>query len=110
MEYTWKVTKIKVDNTNPNTENAIFQTYWECEGTDSRGTGKFSGATPFKKVDPENFTPFSELTESVVLGWIQTEIDNMPSYRDHIYGQIEKQIVESIKIIEEIEDTNLPWA
>lgn len=110
MEYTWKVTKVKVDNSVEGVENAIFQTFWECDGTDARGTGKFSGATPFKQVDLENFTPFSELTEEMVISWIKAEVDSVPGYREHINAQIEKQIVASIKVVEELEADALPWA
>ena len=68
MEYTWKIKSLKTANANGIT-NAVVQTYWEKIGTDEDGnTGTFNGATPFKlaEVDPKKFTPFEELTETVV--------------------------------------------
>jgi hypothetical protein len=105
MIYTWAVTGMKGIDL-PNEPNAIIQTYWTKTGVDEQGNkGMFSGATPFSpsSIDPENFIPYDQLTEEIVLGWIQAVV--VGSYAEHVDAQIQKQI-DALKIKEE----PLPWA
>lgn len=91
ITYTWKVTGLKTTEV-AGESNFIFQTYWEKIGTDELGnTATFVGATPFKQ-DPSQstFIPFEELTEEVVLEWIQAVV--VGSYEQHVNGQIAKQL------------------
>ena len=87
-------------------EKTVVQTFWEKTGTDENGnTGMFAGATPFQ-YNPESstFIPFSELTEEIVIGWIQGVV--VGHYEDHVNEQIQKDIDEKTNpIIESV----LPW-
>jgi hypothetical protein len=92
ITYTWKLTSFKKVS-KAGIEDAVFQTYWEKEGTDEFGNkGKFVGATPFdiNQIDPANFIPYESLTEEIVLGWIQTVV--VGSYEQHVNEQITKAI------------------
>jgi hypothetical protein len=92
ITYTWKITGLKVKNEESLT-NVVYQTYWKKIGTDEDGNvGDFSGSTPFpaSTVNPDNFTPFDELTEEQVLSWIQPIV--VGSYEQHVNEQIQKQI------------------
>ena len=105
MIYTWAVTGMKGIDL-PTEPNAIIQTYWTKTGVDEQGNeGMFSGATPFpvSSIDPDNFIPYDQLTEEIVLGWIQAVV--VDSYAEHVDAQIQKQI-DALKIKEE----PLPWA
>lgn len=108
ITYTWAVTSLKT-RTEGSNENAVVQTYWKKTGTDSAGnTGEFSGATPFTTTTmPEGstFVPLAELTEAMVLGWIQGAV--IGSYEEHVNAQIAKQIAEKATPITE---TPMPWA
>ena len=108
ITYTWAVTSLKT-RTEGSNENAVVQTYWKKTGTDENGnTGEFSGATPFTTTTmPEGstFVPLAELTEAMVLGWIQDVV--IGSYEEHVNGQIAKQIAEKATPITE---TPMPWA
>ena len=110
MTYTWNVTAMKVmDQINEQGQvlkNAVVQTYWEKHGTDASGNeGMFAGATPFTATDvPEGeFTPFDQLTENQVLGWIQAVV--VGDYAAHVDAQIQKQIDDKA-----ITEPPLPWA
>lgn len=107
ITYTWKVTSVKTKTEGANQE-AVVQTYWTKTGTDEDGhTGTFSGATPFTSVNVPNgdFIPFADLTEEIVLGWIQAVV--VGGYEEHVNGQIQKQIDEKHNPIVE---ASLPWA
>lgn len=108
ITYTWKVTSVKTKTEGAN-QNAVVQTYWTKTGTDEDGhSGTFSGATPFTTVGmPEGyeFVPFDQLTEEMVLSWIQAVV--VGGYEDHVNGQIQKQIDEKHNPVVE---ASLPWA
>jgi hypothetical protein len=105
MTYTWKVTGVKTIDTGDITD-AVIQTYWEKTGTDENGNqGTFSGATPFPQssINPESFIPYTQLTEEIVLGWIQNVV--VGDYEQHVNNHIQKQINDK-----NIETPGLPWA
>ena len=108
ITYTWKITSLKTKTENGN-EGAVVQTYWTKTGTDSDGhEGTFSGATPFTTLNMpagSTFTPFQDLTEAIVLGWIQAVV--VGGYEEHVNAQIQKQIDEKHNPITE---ATMPWA
>ena len=108
LTYTWKLTGLKKQSGDGVTD-AVVQTYWTCTGEHSTGfEGTFSGATPFdlNTIDPDNFTPFDQLTEAQVLGWVETAA---ASYQDHIDEQINKQIALQILPETEVNEGDFPW-
>jgi len=110
MEYTWKVTGLKVkDAINLQGEvlsSAVVQTYWEKTGTDQNGiSATFVGATPFsaENVPAGEFVAFETLTEETVLNWIQTVVTG--PYEEHVNSRIQRQIdAQTIKNVD-----ILPW-
>lgn len=111
ITYTWKVKNIKtrdeVNEQGGTLPNAVIQTYWEKIGTDEDNKiGTFSGATPFTptNVPDEEFIPFEELTEEIVLNWIKAVV--VDSYETHVDEKILQQIMAAKQPIVE---QNLPW-
>ena len=96
-------------------DNIIIGTRWEVSATNEDGiTGEFQGATPFdlSTVDLNNFTPFEELTETQVLGWIKSQVSGSSntSYWEHISSRINKQIQEKVHVKIDVNETELPWS
>lgn len=109
MNYTWEITGIKRKNTS-DLSNVIVQTYWKKVGTDEDGNqGTFSGATPFdlSTVDPDNFVEYEDLTEEMVLSWIQSVV--VDGYEEHVNGVIAKQIEDQVNPVTEDNGNALPW-
>tara|TARA_X000000950_G_C13907256_1_gene657439 strand:+ start:3029 stop:3370 length:342 start_codon:yes stop_codon:yes gene_type:complete len=103
LTYTWSLERFKKRNTSE-LNNIIVQTYWSKTGTDENGnSATFMGATPFdiSSVDPNNFVPYEDLTEEIILSWIQS-IDY-----DHVNMTIERMIME--KLNPEITSEFFPW-
>ena len=100
MTYTWEVTGLK-----NRADGTVVQTYWKKTGTDTDGNeGSFAGATPFERdEDDSTFVPFANLTEAVVLGWIQAVV--VDDYEDHVNAQIQKQIDGMA-----VTNVDMPWA
>ena len=110
VTYSWKIKELKIRNEGE-FSNTVVQTYWTKTGTDENGNiGNFEGATPFTSIsntaNSSTFIPFSELTEPVVIGWIENIVKNNPSYDDHINERIQSQIDELVK---PIVNAALPW-
>lgn len=92
MNYTWELTNLKRKNTDT-IQNIVVQTNWKKIGTDENGNvGSFSGATPFdlSTVDPDNFVSYEDLTEEVILTWIQNVV--VGDYERHVNEKIAEQI------------------
>ena len=110
LTYVYAVTSLK-KTTDGSIDNAVVQSTWTCTGTDEDGdSGVFNGATPFplSSVDPDNFIPYEELTEADIIGWIQAVV--VGSYKDHIDGQINKQIALIKNPVVEVPNNELPWS
>lgn len=106
ITYTWKVTDM-LANTQGGNPDFVVQTRWTKTGTDSDTglIGVFSGATPFKYDPSSAVIPYDQLTEAIVLGWIQGVVAANPSYADHIDSQIAKQLNPN-----KAAEVPLPWA
>lgn len=113
LTYNWEIKSLKKVSTN-DINDAIIGTQWKVTATDENGNeGSFDGATPFdlKTIDVNNFTPFEELTQEQVLGWIKNVVSGSSStnYWDHINGRIQKQIDEKVNVITTLNSQELPW-
>lgn len=109
LTYTWKLKSLKKTDAD-GLSGVIVGTQWELTGTDEDGfSGTFHGATPFKlnEVDPENFTPYEQLTQAQVLSWIEGVV--VGSYKEHVDGQIQKQIDVQKNPVVEVNDGTFPW-
>lgn len=107
VTYTWAVTGMKVLASAGPLSNYVVNVQWTKTGTDENGnTGVFNGATPFQP-DPAqpDFVPFDQLTEAIVLSWVQPVVTGM--YEEHVNAQIAKQIADKI---DPVTDVTPPWA
>lgn len=107
LTYTWAITELAL-TTVGDKQDYVVQSRWTCTGTDENGlTGTFSGATPFTP-DPSQsgFTPYDQLTEAQVLGWIQAVV--VGQYLDHVNGVIDEQIAKKKDPV--TQTSQFPWS
>lgn len=102
LTYTWKVTTLKKMDT-PQQSDVVVQAYWTKTGTDIQDGlfASFNGVTSFTLNSNEPFIPFEELTEAIVLGWIQAATINE---EDAMNSIIQQQINDQRSIV-----TRMPW-
>lgn len=106
LTYTWEVTGLRTKTEGAN-EGSVVQTHWKVTATDEHGhTATFIGATPFSSsnVLSENFVPFEQLTEEIVLSWIKDVIENDIAYKNHIDSRLQKQLD-----YYHVQEPELPW-
>jgi len=114
LTYDWKLTGLKKQHTD-SLENVVIGTRWQIKGIDENGySGSFAGATPFelKSVETGSFIPYEELTEEIVIGWVEAEVQNTvkyPVYWNHINERILNEISESKYVSKEVHADSLPW-
>jgi len=104
-QYTWKINNL-IKRTVSGQDDVVTRIGWTCVGTDGNCVGYVSGNTPVA-FNPANFTPFSSLSESAVLGWLQDAIagDTLNKTKE----TIEKQISGQKNKENIVKDGSLPW-
>lgn len=108
ISYTWRLTSLKKTNTS-DLNDVIIQTNWEKIGTDEDGnTGSFPGSSQFdlNTLDPDDFISYNDLTEEVILGWIQSTI--IDGYEAHANKTISDQIDEKASRVIQV-NSGFPW-
>lgn len=108
LTYTWQLFSIKTENVSEELQQAVVHAKWRKTGTDEDGNvGMFDGACRFSvaNVTPETFIPYDQLSEEIVLGWVQDILNR--GGMDRVDQNIQKQIDESKNPPFE---TQLPWA
>ena len=92
--YTWKIYAVGRNITVGNLENVVKTVKWELTGTSDAGyVGRFHGNSTLN-FNPENdFTPFEQLTEEQIIGWIESHLDEteMAAYKRAVDLEIERQ-------------------
>jgi hypothetical protein len=109
ISYTWKVSSLKKTNA-VDLNDVIIQTSWNKIGTDEDGnTGVFPGSSQFNlnTIDPDNFVSYDDLTEEIILGWVQSSIDE--GYDAHANDIISQQIDEKTNRVVEVSN-GFPWS
>lgn len=74
--------------------DVVFTVHWTCTGTDGDHTGSVYGSVGVT-LDPEApFTPYAELTQEQVVGWVQDALgeEQVAGYEANVAQQIENQI------------------
>ena len=85
--------------------NYVVNALWRVTGVDGTNTAYIDGNTTFNSADQEGaITPYSSLTESIVIGWIPESA--IASAQACVQGQIDSMITPPISPA----NTALPWS
>lgn len=104
--YTWNVTTLWT-KTIDGEQNYVVRAYYEVVGVDGTYTASLSGISQFSTASVSPFVPYEDLTNAIVVGWIQSElgVDGVSNLEASIQGQIDSQINPPVSP----ENTPLPW-
>ena len=98
ITYTWKVDRVECYPTHEGQTDVIFNVTWSYRGKNDDGVGSSRGGRTDVTFDPKGtFTPFAELTEDVVLGWVKPGLSNdqITQMETEIAGDIDWQIAQN---------------
>jgi hypothetical protein len=71
--YTWAVTALYTETVGTEQDYVVIANY-NVEGTDGTYSASLSNIARFSTENVDNFVPYAELTEPIVIGWIQAEL------------------------------------
>jgi len=85
----------------------VVNVLFVVSGTDGTHTASIDGNVQLavEASDP-NFVPYAQLTQTIVLGWINAQTNNQENYYANINGQIASLITPPVSPTA----TALPWA
>ncbi len=105
--YTWNVTALYTE-TIAGEQNYVVIANYGVVGVDGTYSASLSNIARFSTASVTPFIPYEDLTESIVIGWIQAElgVDGVSNLEACIQGQIDSQINPPTVP----QNTPLPWA
>lgn len=74
VTYTWKVEQIECRPEVGEYENVVSVVHWRLFGADGSVQDSVYGSEKVDLVESVVFTPFEELIEETVIGWVQTKL------------------------------------
>ena len=104
--YTWAVTALYTE-TIAGEQNYVVIANYEVVGVDGDYTASLSNMARFSTESITPFIPYADLTNEIVIGWIQDElgVDGVSNLEACIQGQINSQINPPVTP----QNTPLPW-
>jgi len=105
--YTWNVTALYTE-TIDGEQNYVVIANYEVVGVDGEYTASLSNIARFSTESVTPFVPYEDLTNDIVIGWIQQELgpDGVSNLEACIQGQIDSQISPPVTP----QSQPLPWA
>jgi hypothetical protein len=106
-QYTWNVTALYTE-TIDGEQNYVVIANYEVVGVDGTYSASLSNIARFNTASVTPFVPYEDLTNDIVIGWIQSElgVDGVSNLEACIQGQIDSQINPPSTP----QNTPLPWA
>jgi hypothetical protein len=91
---TWSVVQMDAYPELDGETDVVFTCHWVLSATDGTYAGSVYGSVGVT-IDPDApFTPYADLTEAQVIGWVQTAMgaEQVASYEANVAAQIADQI------------------
>jgi hypothetical protein len=102
--FTWTVTQLNCYPQAEGQTDVVFTVHWTCSGTDGAYNGSVYSTCNVTYVAGTPYTPFADLTQDQVLGWIWSSGVDQASAEAAVQTQINNQINPPVV------SPPLPWA
>lgn len=106
ITYNWSVAQMDAYPEYEGNTDVVFTVHWRMEVTDGEYTAGVYGSIGVT-LDPEaTFTPYADLTEAQVIGWVQDALgeEQVASYEANVAAQIDALVNPPVVT------PPLPWA
>jgi hypothetical protein len=106
-QYTWNVTALYTETVDGEQNYVVIANYTVI-GIDDTYSAELSNIARFSTASVSPFVPYEDLTNDIVIGWIQDElgVDGVSNLEACIQGQINSEINPPVTP----QNTPLPWA
>lgn len=108
--YTWTVTDLYTMDTETETDYVVRVIY-DIIGTETIGDQTYTVSqkeiSKFEVLENENFTPYADLTNAIIIGWIKDNLgtDTVNAIETSIGNRIDKEINPPVEPAKK----QLPW-
>ena len=85
--YTWKINAVDCYTSKDGLEKVAYNVHWSLFATDGENNVSIIGVQSVGEPNPDNFTPFDQLTEEQVVSWIAASMDV-----EQMQANLDKQI------------------
>lgn len=102
--YTWSVVQMNAYPEVDGEQDVVFTVHWTLSGTDGTYTGSTYGSAGVTVDGSGSFTPYDQLTQEQVLGWVWDSGVDKDEQEANVAAQIENQV--NPKVV----TPALPWA
>jgi hypothetical protein len=100
---TWSISQLDCIPQAPEGADYVVTAHWQCRGVDGDYLGLVYSTTSFSVTQGPTFTPYDQLTQDQVLGWVWANgVD-----KDATEAAVEQQIQDQIN--PPIVSPPLPW-
>lgn len=89
---TWSISQLDCVPQAPEGADYVVTAHWQCSGVDGQYIGRVYSTTSFAVVQGESFTPYADLTQDQVLGWIWANGVDKDATEVAVEQQIQNQI------------------
>ena len=104
MTAIFKITINSIRTTEVNGNKVVKQVSFDVQGSQDGQQFNLPQTVELSDPDSASFKPFSQLTESDVISWVETNFSQMDSVKAHIQYVLDKQVAEA-----SLAATHLPW-
>ena len=105
-QFTWTIDQMfTLQTPDP---DYVVNVIWTLTGVDGEFTASIGGNTVFNSNQSSQFIPYNELTQDIVIGWVQASLgaDGIANFEANVNGQIASMQNPPVSP----QNTPLPWA
>jgi hypothetical protein len=92
IDYNWNISRLDCLPQSEQGADYVICCHWQCNGVDGQYNGSVYSTCSFPVVQGENFTPYNQLTQDQVLGWIWANGVDKAATEAAVEQQIQNQI------------------
>lgn len=88
--FNWKITSMPAYPKAEGQTDVVFEVNWQCQAQDGDYFASANGSVPVTYVAETPYTPYADLTQEQVWGWINPSIDR-PEIEANLQAMIDAQ-------------------
>jgi hypothetical protein len=106
VSYTWGIVQLDCYPEYDNHTDVVFTVHWTLAGEEAGFSGGVYGSVGVTIDEGATFTPYADLTEAQVVGWVQSALgeDQVTAYEANVAQQINDQVAPPVVT------PPLPWS
>ena len=111
VSYTWRIERLDAAPFVGELTDVVRKIHWRLFATDGTNSTDTYVEVPLGSANPEEFTPYQELTEEAVLTWLEAAIDSRAGEDEPSVNQLRSSLASILaaKRTPTIVPMPLPW-